>query len=214
MLKMSVSNLQVSIVGRVLEKETDKTISGAMVEIINMPEKLKTILSLKELQHGSRWKFMEERPDRKITASDGYFYFVDLPIGEYTLKASLPNSGTRYKAGTTTIQISNSINGITLPTITNIVLLPTGIKGKIVDADQQKAIVNARVQIKGSRESTFSDKLGNYSLLGLESSKSGQRNVTIIVTAVGYQEVSQSLVINHGEVTSNPNISLQQLVNN
>ena len=73
MLKMSVSKPQIAIAGRVLEGETEKIISGAMVEIIEMPERFRAILSLKALQYGSQWEKMSERPDRKITSSDGYF---------------------------------------------------------------------------------------------------------------------------------------------
>ena len=58
MLQMSVSNPQIAIAGRVLEGETEKAISGTMVEIIEMPEKFKAILSLKALQYGKQWEKM------------------------------------------------------------------------------------------------------------------------------------------------------------
>ena len=223
MLQMSVSNPQIAIAGRVLEGETEKAISGAMVEIIEMPEKFKAILSLKALQYGKQWEKMSTRLDRKITASDGYFYFVDLPKGNYTLQAFVPGSETRYKNGEQKVSVSSPIKDIIpisikdivkeiIPTtITDIVLEPTGIKGKITDADEaNKAIVNAKVQIQGSSESTFSDQKGNYRLLGLEASKSGQRTVTLIVSATDYQQKNLvSLVIKQGEI-SDHNFSLKQ----
>jgi len=211
MLGMSVSNLQVAIAGRVLEGETEKAISGARVEMIAMPDKFKTILSLKALQYGSQWSNMRERCDRQITSGDGYFHFVNLPPGEYVLDASLPGSGTRYNSAQKTVKVAGSVNGKISTVMTDIVLLPTGIKGTVTDADEpNKAIVNAKVQIQGSRDWALTDQESNYRLLGLESSKSGQRTVTLIVSATGYQQASQSVVIKHGVVISNQNFSLKQ----
>lgn len=185
-----------------VEGETEKAISGAMVQIIAMPDKFRAILSLKVLQYGSQWERMRDRLDRKITASDGSFYFVNLPLGEYKLKASLPGSGTRYQNGEQIVSVSSPINDVIPTTMTDIVLEPTGIKGKITDADEaNKAIVNAKVQIQGSRVSTISDQKGNYRLLGLETSKSASDPRTVIVSATGYQKVSQSLVIKQGEIS-------------
>ena len=151
MLKMSVSTQQIAIAGRVLERETEEPISGAMVEIIEMPDKFRAILSLKALQYGSQWEKISDRADRKISANDGSFYFVDLPPGEYQLKASLPGSGTRYQNGEPKVSVSSPINDVIPTTMTDIVLEPTGIKGKITDADEaNKAIVNAKVQIQAS----------------------------------------------------------------
>jgi hypothetical protein len=210
MLKLSVFNQQIAIAGRVLEGETEQIISGAMVEVIEMPEKFRAILSLKALQYGLQWEKMSARPDRKITTRDGYFYFINLPEGEYLLETSLPTSGTRYSKVRQTVKVPSPVNGKISTTMTDIVLLPTGIKGTITDADEpSKAIVNAKVQIQGSLESAFSDQNGNYHLLGLESAKSGQRTVTLMVSATGYQQVSQSLVVKQGEVISNQNFSLK-----
>lgn len=96
MLKMTVSNQQIAFAGRVLEGETSKTISGAIVEIIEMPEKFRAILSLKALQYGSQWQKMSVRPNRKITTSDGCFHFTNLPTGEYLLEVSFAISATWY----------------------------------------------------------------------------------------------------------------------
>lgn len=211
MLGMSVSNPQVAIAGRVLEAETEKAISGAMVEIIAMPEKFQTILSLKALQYGWQWHKMRERCDRTITRSDGSFHFINLPPGEYILEASLPERGTRYNFVKKTVEVTESVNGKMPVAMIDIVLLPTGIKGTVTDADEpNKAIINAQVQIQGSRDWALTDQEGNYRLLGLESSKSGQRTVNLIVSATGYQQVSQSVVIKYGVVISNQNFSLKQ----
>ncbi len=210
MLKMSVSNQQIAIAGKVLEGETETKISGAMVEIIEMPETFRAILSLKALQYGSQWEKMLERPDRKITSSDGYFHLTNLPPGEYVLETSLPTSPTRYHKVRKTVKVSSTVNEKISTTITNIVLSPTGVKGTITDADEpSKLVVNAKIQIQDSRDNTISDRKGNYRLIGLESPKSGRRTVTIIVSAIGYQQVSQSLDIQRGEVIAEQNFSLK-----
>lgn len=210
MLKMSLSNPQIAIAGRVLEGETEQVIAGAMVEIIEMPKRFQAILALKALSYASQWEKMSDRPDRKIADTNGCFYFLNLPAGEYLLAASLPGSGTRYSKFTKKVQLANSGNDKIPTVMVDMVLSPTGIKGTISDADDpKKLIINAKVQVQGSPENTISNQKGNYYLLGLESTKSGQRTVTLVVSAIGYQKVSQSIVIKQGEIIGNQNFSLQ-----
>ncbi|ACC80108.1 carboxypeptidase regulatory-like domain-containing protein [Nostoc punctiforme] len=210
MLELSIVNQQIAIAGKVLQGETQKNISGAIVAIIEMPEKFRAILSLKALQYGSQWEKMSERPDRKITSNDGYFYFTNLPSGEYLLEASLPTSPTRYNEVRTKVQVSSPINGKISTTMADIVLSPTGIKGKITDVtDPKKLITNAKVQIQDSGDTTISDQQGNYHLIGLESPKFGERNITVIVSATGYQQVLQQLNIQRGQVIAEQSFALK-----
>jgi hypothetical protein len=210
MLELSIVNQQIAIAGKVLQGETQKDISGAIVAIIEMPEKFRAILSLKALQYGLQWEKVPERPDRKITSNDGYFYFTNLPSGEYLLEASLPTSPTRYNEVRTKVQVSSPVNGKIPTTMADIVLLPTGIKGKITDAnDQEKFVINAKVQIQDSGDSTISDQKGNYRLIGLESPKSGQRTINMIVSATGYQQLFQSINIQRGEIIAEKNFALK-----
>lgn len=125
MLKMSISNSQIAIAGRVLEGETEKAISGAVVKITNMPERFKRILSLKALEYGSLWPKKSDRLDRKITASDGSFCFVDLPEGEYVLETFLPNSGNQYSKGKITVNVDPPINGKITTKMRDILLMST-----------------------------------------------------------------------------------------
>ncbi|MBD2438765.1 carboxypeptidase regulatory-like domain-containing protein [Nostoc sp. FACHB-110] len=209
MLELSIFNQQIAIAGQVLQGETEKPISGAIIEIIEMPEKFRDILSLKVLQYGSQWEKMSERPDRKMTSIDGYFYFTNLPAGEYILEVSLPKSQTRYHKVTTTAKVSAPVNGKQPTAMAEIVLTPTGIKGIITDAnDPKKFIANAKIYISDSGESAISDQKGKYLLIELESPASGQRIMTVIVSATGYQQVSQSLKIQRGQVISSQNFAL------
>lgn len=97
---------QVAIAGRVTDARTGKPIGGARVEIADAPDVLVAQLALKARQHGVRWDAMPERPDRARTAADGYFHFLDLPDGDYTLVAWLPGARTRYGRAETTATVS------------------------------------------------------------------------------------------------------------
>lgn len=121
MLEIKITNPQVAIAGRVLDKETEKAIAGAMVQIVEMPEKFQTQLSLKALQHGSQWSKMSDRLDRKLTASDGYFYFINLPAGDYKLAAFFQKRTSDSKKETT-VRVASPLEGITPTTMTNIIL--------------------------------------------------------------------------------------------
>ncbi len=100
-------NPLVAIAGRVVEAKTGKVIVGAMVKIIGMPEAFQTRLKLKKLQYGDKkWEKMSERIDCKITALDGYFYFVNLPAGDYVLETSFPT----HVSVKSDVQVSNPID--------------------------------------------------------------------------------------------------------
>ena len=170
MLKMSLSSQQIAIAGRVLEGETDRAISGAMVEIIDMPESFRKILSLKALQYGAQWEKMSDRPDRKFTASDGSFYFVNLPTGvyfvdlptgvdlstgKYTLAAFIPSSRIiQYGIKEFTVTKEKSSERI-ITTLMDIPLVLTTIsitiKGQITDFnDSKKKISSAKIEVLNS----------------------------------------------------------------
>ena len=85
---MKIESSQIAIAGRVLRG--GNPISGAIVEIESSPESFQAILSMKAMKYGSQWENMSDRPDRKKTASDGYFFFVNLPDGSYSLKVYKP----------------------------------------------------------------------------------------------------------------------------
>jgi hypothetical protein len=51
---------------------------------------------LDALLHKVHRPALAKRLDRTSTATDGYFHFLDLPDGDYTLIASLPGVGIRY----------------------------------------------------------------------------------------------------------------------
>lgn len=202
-IKLNSIHHQVAIAGQVSDQETGETIGNAIVEITAMPDDFKRKRSLQALQYGSAWETLAKRCDRTTSAIDGFFYFIDLPPGEYTLTASLPNAASRYKIAGTTVTVPPGGDNSSQPkfAFANLTLFPSGIRGKVTDS-QGVAIARVNVKIQGSGESTVTDGEGNYQLIGLEAPKKegSKRKVNAIVSAKGYQEKPESLEFSLGEV--------------
>jgi hypothetical protein len=150
---------------------------------------------------------MFKRLDRTLTAIDGCFYFINLPDGEYTLTVSLPGTGTRYGFDEQEVQVFHDGDRIKLAPV-NLALPPTAIKGKITGTEN-KPVFMAKVQVEGSGESTFSNKNGEYLLMGLQVPKqpSSARTVKMKVFAHGYEVGDGSETLKRGE-TKELNIGL------
>jgi hypothetical protein len=178
-----------AIAGRVTDAGTGKPLPGARIEITAGPAVFTGRLALLAQQHGKRWAAMAERPDRSRAASDGFFRFLDLPAGQYTLSASLPGSGSRY--GTVSVQVTLTADGQgNIPLETAALALPaTTVQGRVSDATNT-AIQMAEVRVQGSGERAFSDAQGNYVLSGVEA---GSRKLTI--AARGFQSKSETVAL-------------------
>lgn len=210
-MELQLGRHQVAIYGRVSDEETGLAIYGAVVELTSMPEAFENWLALHSLQHGSSWATMRERPDRKVSSIDGYFYFLDLPNGDYTLRASLPKAGTRYGTAEVSATVSReppeniNINRV----VVDLALPPTAIKGRILD-NNGDPVGMAKVQIKGSSEYAFSDGDGNYLLSNLEASQNPEigRTAKVRVSARGYYPNSKTVELFKGQVVKEYNFTL------
>jgi protocatechuate 3,4-dioxygenase beta subunit len=145
------------IAGRVTDAQTGKPLAGARVAIANGAE--------------------------TFTATDGFFRFLDLPAGNYTITASLPGAGSRYAAASKPVAL-----GGTLATV-DLALPATTVKGKVKDGSGQ-AVRMAEVRVQGSNEKAWSDAQGNYVLAGVEA---GTRKVA--VAARGFEKVSATVTL-------------------
>jgi Carboxypeptidase regulatory-like domain len=194
---------QVAIAGQVSDRETGQTIANAIVEITAMPDAFEKKRSLQALRYGSEWETLAKRCDRTTTAIDGFFHFIDLPPGEYTLTAFLPSAATRYKIARTTVTVLPPSNNPSQPKFAaaNLALSPSGIRGKITDSEGV-AIARVNVKILSSGESTVTDDKGKFELIDLESPKQekSKRTVTVVVSAKGYQETTETLQFSLGEI--------------
>jgi Carboxypeptidase regulatory-like domain len=194
---------QVAIAGQVSDKETGLTIGNAIVEITAMPEKFKLKRSLQALQYGSAWDGLTKRCDRTVTAADGFFYFIDLPPGSYTLTAFLPGAATRYKPAKNTVTFPPQQKTSSSPkfALANLILSPSGIRGKVTDMNNV-AIGKVDVKILGSGESTVTTDNGGYQIVGLEAPKEEgvKRQVKVVFSAKGYREKIEILKFGLGEM--------------
>src|SRR5262245_25820400 len=87
-------NHRAAIIGRTLDQRTQTPLTGVEVVITTGPTAWTARVAA--LQQGQP----NARPDRMISDANGFFRWLDLPAGAYTLAATLP--GTRYLAATGT----------------------------------------------------------------------------------------------------------------
>jgi hypothetical protein len=231
----------VAIAGSVQDALTGQAIEGADIQIAHAPETFTRWLTMKAVQYRDRWKTMPSHPDRQYaaldskfylirelgdqaslkflthTATDGHFYFIDLPDGSYNLAVSLPRMGSRYSTTRVDNILISRDNSRTIQRATvEIELPPTAIRGTVTEQTSDSAtdsltnsrsqstpIVLAKVQVEGSSAVTFSDRKGNYLLSGLEvwpqSSEQAPKPV-VRISAQGYQTVAQAVSLNRGKV--------------
>jgi len=186
--ELTVSH-RVAIAGRVFN-QAGKPVGGAEVVMQAVPPAFKGILALAALRYGSKWKSLPARPDRSITRDDGLFYFVDLPNGKYTLRASLSASGKRFGTVDKSVTVARDAKGNIKTVFVEISLPATALKGIITRHDGGTGIPMAEVRIRGSGERVYSDSQGRYELPAIEPGKR-----TLLVFAQGYRKLSQVVEI-------------------
>lgn len=196
----------VAISGRVIDAQTNKGIGRARVKITAGPSGFMNALVLQATAYGRRWNGMQDRPDRKHTAADGHFHFLDLPNGTYTLTATLPGSGSRYESAQITPAVSRDSLGNLIMTTADINMSPTTLTGRITDQSSDDPVFMAQVRVAGSNETTYSDDQGDYRFTGLEA---GSRKVQ--VSAQGYQAFSQTVDLTTAGTAVTRNIVLTPL---
>ena len=183
---------QVAILGYVVNEQTEESMQDISVTITAGPSEFMERLSLlRDLYGEERWERMKERPDQTRTAHDGSFYFLDLPAGDYTLRASSPGNSRRFGSKEETATVSQNEDGIVLDRV-SFEIPATTLTGQVTSAadDSGDSIQMAEVRLVGSGERTFSDGAGNYSLVGIEH---GERKV--VVEAVSYQSMTATVTI-------------------
>lgn len=178
-----------AIAGRVKDARTGEPLAAARVEITAGPPAFTGPLALLARQHGSCWEALAERPDRTRSARDGFFHFLDLPEGQYTLSGSLLGFGTRY--GIAIAQVSLSADGqghVSLGTA-DLALPATTIQGRVKTATSA-AVWMAEVRVQGSGERAWSDAQGNFVIPAIEA---GTRK--LIVSARGFRLKSETVTL-------------------
>jgi len=194
--RWSVARHRVSIWGKVIDEVTRKPIAGAEVRLVRVPGKFKRKLDLLAMHNGAEWEKRNHRPDRTFSRADGLFYFLDLPDGEYEIRAALPNCGKRYGETSKKKEVSES-EGTRLNTLqamwVSLMLPPTGIRGKVIDAAKKTGLLMAEVRLRGSGERTFTDGQGVFMLGPIEASERSERTLECI--AQGYKRKEKAQIV-------------------
>ena len=181
---------RVALAGYVTHAETGKALAGARVEMTKMPAAYALVVERMQKQVGAgAWGRMPRRLDRTETRWDGLFFFANLPDGAYKVELSLPGMGKRFGVVSKTAKVGRDKDGGWRPVWVNAALPPTLVRGSIVGREVGVAL--ARVRVKGSDESAFSDSEGWYVIAGIEPGK--ERMLT--VSAQGFEVMSKPLAI-------------------
>ncbi len=190
---------QVAIAGRVVEAVTQRAIAGAIVTIHQAPPAFQQRLRLKQLAVGDR---PIDGVSQVVSAIDGCFHFLDLPVGTYTLAASLPGTGTRYGTATTAaLTVAHDGAGHATTAIAELVLPTTALTGTITH--NQKPVAMARIQIEANGPAVLSHADGTYLLTGLEvwPTSTPPRPLVQVVTR-GYPTLAQGVQLRQGGLTT------------
>jgi len=75
---------RVTISGRVLD-EGKNPVERFPVLIASGPKAFESLVAAAAQRAGTGWNLLSERPDRKETRADGLYFFLDLPVGAYSV---------------------------------------------------------------------------------------------------------------------------------
>ena len=163
-----------SICGYVRDAETNATIAGATVEIVG-----------RNAQTRSR--------------DDGFYHFLDVPDGAYTLHAAAPMLGSRYADVTVAnVVVASQADG--RPSFDprgNLNLPPTRLSGHVQRSGTLAPIARAEVRLRAAGVRTLSDDLGHYVL---SPAQAGEQ--TVQVSAPGFAAGSQRVALTAGQSTT------------
>lgn len=191
MLSIDRITHRAALVGRVIDRLDQRVLSQATVEIIDAPAAYKARLA------GLRQGRPAASPDRIVTDGDGAFHWLDLPAGDYTLRASL--SDPRYAAATVTASVTAD-----RPASAELALAPTAVTGTIGADRPAGPLAMVRVRMLDSGEIAFTAADGGFTLSPVEP---GAARV-LQLTAQGYATATRTVTLPQGQVTTMPAITL------
>jgi hypothetical protein len=175
------------------------------------PHKLLALQALLDVVPSNAWYKQKINDGRTQTALDGWFYFTDLPMGQYQLEATLPSAGWRYGKTVLAAEVKDLERKLPLaPDFSDILKLklelpPTTILGNVFDAKTQERIDSAKINLTESHVHTLTsrqlhqDQHGqwNYRLVAIEPALPFS---TLQVSAPGYVSQQQQIALKPGEV--------------
>lgn len=206
---------RVSIWGKVTDAVTQKPIAGAEVTLTKMPAEFKKTLGRLAQYAGNEWAERSQRPDRTRSRADGLYYFLDLPDGDYEIRALLPNCGKRYGEVREKKKVSGvgqnksgqeALKGMWV----GLALHPTVIRGRIADAAKKTGILMAEVRLKGSGERAFSGARGEFTLGPVEASERAERILECFAQGYLRKDRARIVVAKPGQLLDLGDIGLER----
>ncbi len=172
-LKLAGVTHRGSMAGKVIDAQTRQPIGLATATILSGPSAFEPRLA---------------RLARVTTAEDGFWGFIDLPDGQYSVRIEAPPH-LHYGPVTMSFSVQQST---TKPAIELIALPPTGVRGTVQDGDSLAPLPLARVRADGLNEIAYCDRSGQFVVTGVFPG-----DCKLFIGAIGYrrQTVSASMVI-------------------
>jgi hypothetical protein len=182
-----------ALVGRTIDKRALTPLAGVVVTITSGPPAW--LARVAALQQGQP----VARPDQKITDAGGFFRWLDLPAGAYTLSASLP--GTRYAAATGSLTlVSTEVGTLELQ------LAPTAVSGIVKAGSPATPLAMARVRFADSDDLGYTAADGSYTLSPIEAGT----NRALEVSAQNFITTTQAVTLSQGQTTTAGIITLSR----
>jgi len=145
-----------ALVGRVVDQRSQEPLAGVEVVVASGPSAWTARLVAVHMGQPTA------RPDRCVTDASGFFRYLDLPAGAYTLNATI--AGTRYATAVTSTTV-----GTGAPAAVTLALTPTAITGTVKTSVAGNAALGmARVRFPDSGETTYTAADGTFTLAPVE----------------------------------------------
>ena len=146
-------------------------------------------------------------PDAKVTVvgqarvartdPDGFYFFVNLPVGSYTLEAYAPALYGRY-GSITAMNVVVAVDAAGRPVLdtrANLTLSPTRLSGRVCRADGS-GVARSQIWLRAVNLKTIANSLGEYAFSAIQAGTQ-----TAHVTAPGFSLLEQRVELRTGETT-------------
>jgi hypothetical protein len=181
-----------ALIGHILDQLSQLPLAGVEVVITSGPAAWTARVAALQMGRPAA------RPDRCVTDASGFFRYLDLPVGAYTLSAAV--SGTRYGAATATATVAAS-GAVTV----HLTLAPTAITGTVkTTAPAGTALGMVRVRFPDSGEVTYTAADGTFTLAPVEVGT----NRALELSAQNHTTTTLAITPQQGKSTAAPPLTL------
>lgn len=180
-----------ALIGRAIDMRTLGPLAGVEVAITaGPPAWVARVVAQRQGQPTAR-------PEHRVTDAEGWFRWLDLPAGLYTVSAALP--GTRYAAATESITLVTTALGKL-----ELRLAPTAVTGIVKAGAPAVPLAMARVRFADSDDVGYTAADGSYTLSPVEAGT----NRALEVSAQNFITTIQAVTLSRGQTTTASTITL------